>query len=210
MYLDRVEWTKTEKIQDNQEENRAEETAEVQGEEDRPEETAGVQEKEEEVNLSLLPAKEYRKPESIKAKQNELEAFAKFNVYKEVKDIRQERLSSRWVLTDKSTQDQKKVKAQLVCRGFEELVKVQSDSPTGSRETLHMLLTVAALKEWKIKSGDVKNGYLQGEMLDKEVYMEPPLEAKKPDNMEVEESSIRDEQCRQKVRRESIISVTVG
>ena len=42
-----------------------------------------------------------------------------------------------------------------------------------------MLLAVAATKEWKIKSGDVKNAYLQGEMIDREVYMEPPLEMKK-------------------------------
>ena len=83
-------------------------------------------------------------------------------------------------MTDKSDEKTKKVKARLVCRGYEETVKVQSDSPTGSRETLHMLLSIAASKGWQIQSGDVKNAYLQGEEAKREVFMEPPKEAKKP------------------------------
>ena len=103
----------------------------------------------------------------------------KGQVYDEVKDVGQERLSSRWILTDKSTPTDKKIKARLVCRGFEELVKVQSDSPTGSKETLHMLLALAASNDWTVKSGDVKNAYLQGAQLDREVYMEAPPEVRK-------------------------------
>ena len=61
------------------------------------------------------------------------------------------------ILTDKSTTEEVKVKARLVCRGFEETVKVQADSLTGSKETLHILLSMAASRNWKIKSGDVKN-----------------------------------------------------
>lgn len=60
---------------------------------------------------------------------------------------------------------EKKVKARLVCRGLEENVRVQGDSPTCSKETLHMLLALASTKGLKIKSGDVKNTYLQGEKL---------------------------------------------
>ena len=71
------------------------------------------------------------------------------------------------------------IKARLVCRGFEEMVKVQADSPTGSKETLHMLLALAATNDWTVKSGDVKNAYLQRAQLDREVYMEAPAEAKK-------------------------------
>ena len=42
-----------------------------------------------------------------------------------------------------------------------------------------MLLSIAATKGWKVKSGDVKNAYLQGEPLNRDVFMEPPQEAKK-------------------------------
>ena len=130
--------------------------------------------------MVLIPAKEHHKPECVAAKARELEAFKDFEVYREVEDKGQERLSSRWVLTDKSTSEVKKVKARLVCRGFEEAVQVQADSPTGSKETLHMLLAIAASKGWLIKSDDVKNAYLQGEQIDREVYMEPPVEVRRP------------------------------
>ena len=131
---------------------------------------------EEEVNVVIIPTSEHGRPECKQAKMKELEAFDKFDVYEEVEDIGQERLSSRWVLTDKSTEEEKRVKARLVCRGFEEAVQIQADAPTGGRETLHILLALAASKSWKIKSGDVKNAYLQGTPLERDVYMEPPME----------------------------------
>ena len=115
----------------------------------------------------------------VKSKEKELKAFKKFQVYEEVTDYGQEKLSSRWVMTDKSNGKRTKVKARLVCRGFEEAIEVQADSPTGNKETLCLLLSIAATKGWKIKSGDVKNAYLQGELLNRDVFMEPPPEAKK-------------------------------
>ena len=53
------------------------------------------------------------------------------------------------------------------------------DSPTCSKETLHLLLALASTKGWRIKSADVKNAYLQGEKLEREVWMEPLIERKK-------------------------------
>ena len=96
----------------------------------------------EEVNRVLIPAKEHGSPECIEAKKKELRAFNDFRMFTEVKDVGQDRLLSRWVMTDKSISKVKKVKARLVCRGFEEPVEVQSDSPCGSKETLHLLLTI--------------------------------------------------------------------
>lgn len=153
IYLDKVEWRKAETVEEEQEE--------------------------EEAMVGMIPVKEQRTPQCEEAKRRELEAFRKFKVYEEVQDVGQERLSSRWIVTDKSTPTEKKIKARLVCRGFEELVKVQSDSPTGSKETLHMLLALAASNDWTVKSGDVKNAYLQGSQLDREVYMEAPPEERK-------------------------------
>ena len=138
------------------------------------------EEQEEEANIALIPAKEHGREECKAAKNKELEAFDEFGVYEEVEDRGQEVLSSRWIMTDKSTETEKKVKERLVARGFEEKVKVQADSPTGSRETLHLLLAIGATKAWKIKSGDVKSANLQGERLDREVYMQPQPERRGP------------------------------
>ena len=72
------------------------------------------------------------------------------------------------------------MKARLCARGFEESIQVQTDSPTGNRETLRLLIALAASQGWEIKTVDFSNAYLQGEKLKREVYMEPPPEAKKP------------------------------
>ena len=142
----------------------------------------------EEVNIVLIPTKEHGSPECIAAKKKEMDAFNQFDVYLEVEDTGQVRLSLRWVITDKSTpedieKNEKMVKARLVCRGFEETVEVQADSPTGSKKTLRMLLAIAATKGWTIKSEDIKNAYLQGEEIDRLVYMEPPAKLKRPNKL---------------------------
>ena len=50
---------------------------------------------EEEVNVVIIPTSEHGRPECKHAKMKELEVFDKFDVYEEVEDIGQERLSSR-------------------------------------------------------------------------------------------------------------------
>ena len=66
---------------------------------------------EEEAFLTLIPTKEHGREECVMAKLKELEAFKDFQVYEEVDDVDQDRLSHRWILTDKSTNTEKKVKA---------------------------------------------------------------------------------------------------
>ena len=99
--------------------------------------------------MVTIPKKDHGLNMCVKAKEKELEAFKKFQVYKEVKDYSQETLSSRWVMTDKSKGKRTKVKARLVCQGFSEVIEVQADSPTGNKETLRLLLSIAATKGCK-------------------------------------------------------------
>ena len=69
----------------------------------------------EEANVVTIPKKDHGLDVYIKAKEKELEAFKKFQVYEEVTDYSQEKLSSRWVMTDKSNGKRTQVKARLVC-----------------------------------------------------------------------------------------------
>ena len=101
-------------------------------------------------------------------------------------------ISSRWVVTEKSPQE---FKARLVVRGFEEEVYPHSDSPTASRESFKTFLALAAIQIFHIKNMDVKSAFLQGTPLDREVYMEPPWELKKPGIVEVEENCVRSIRC---------------
>ena len=54
---------------------------------------------------------------------------------------------------------------------------VRSDSPTAGKESLKLALIVAANEGFVVKSGDVKAAYLQGQDLQRRVYVQPPEEA---------------------------------
>ena len=51
---------------------------------------------------------------------------------------------------------------------------IRSDSPTGCKLGLRLLLSICASQGWKCKSIDYKNAFLQGIPLDREVHMLPP------------------------------------
>ena len=129
---------------------------------------------EEEVNILYVPAGDHCKPEVIEAKDKELENWKTFNVYKEVEDKGQKTISTRWVITEKTIDRNKVVKARLVVRGFEEEDKVQSDSPTAAKSTLRLVMALAANEQWKLETIDIKAAFLQGKELDRDIFVTPP------------------------------------
>ena len=68
----------------------------------------------------------------------------------------------------------KKVKGSLVAKGFQEQFKPQSDAPTILRDSLKTVLTLAANEKHHIASVDITGAFLQGEQLDREVFVKPP------------------------------------
>ena len=70
------------------------------------------------------------------------------------------------------------VKARLVLRGFEEQDKVRSDSPTCRKVNIRTFLTIAQAKGWTINSLDVKAAFLQGNQIQRDVFIRAPREAK--------------------------------
>ena len=112
------------------------------------------------------------------AKQAELESWKTHGVYSEVSDEGQKTVSTRWVCTLKEKEGKVVPKARLVARGFEEQkLDIEKDSPTCSTESLKMVLAVIAEKEWQPHSIDVKTAFLQGDTMEREVYLKPPKEA---------------------------------
>ena len=68
-------------------------------------------------------------------------------------------------------------KARLVARGFEEeMEEWEKDAPTCNAKTLKFCLTVIKLKKWTCYTLDVKTAYLQGDEIQREVYLKPPNE----------------------------------
>ena len=57
---------------------------------------------------------------------------------------------------------------------------IQSDSPTVSKASVKITCAIAAANGWKLEAKDYRSAFLQGEQLDRELFIEPPLEARIP------------------------------
>ena len=70
-------------------------------------------------------------------------------------------------------------KARLVAPGFEELDRdnIRLDSPTSCKENFRLVLTIIVSHKWKIKSLDIKSAFLQGQPINREIFLKPPIEA---------------------------------
>ena len=114
-----------------------------------------------------------------KEKKSEIEKWIENNVFEVVAacDIPEEvePISVSWVLTDNG----EKRKARLVARGFEEepLRSESTHSPTGRKESLRLLFSIVASMNWTIKTIDITSAFLQGQQIDRLVYLVPPKEA---------------------------------
>ena len=112
-----------------------------------------------------------------KAKDKEMENWCSNSVYEEVPNEGQKLISTRWVVTEKVKEGKTITKARLVARGFEENTSsLRKDSPTCSRESVRILLAIAASNQWICNVVDVKAAYLQGNVIEREVYLKPPPE----------------------------------
>lgn len=113
------------------------------------------------------------------AKDEELTKWKEMRVYEEVPYNNQCTISCRWVLTKKTNRGKTVYKARLVARGYEEdTLQLKTDSPTCSKESLRLLFSILAANNWSLHSIDIKSAFLQGQPLEREVYLKPPKHAK--------------------------------
>ena len=119
----------------------------------------------------------FENKEVLEAKERELQSWRENSVYDEVEDLGQKAISTRWIVTEKFKGGEKICKARLVARGFEEeMAEWEKDAPTCNAELLKMCLTIIKLKKWNCYTLDVKTAYLQGDVIEREVYLKPPVE----------------------------------
>ena len=88
-------------------------------------------------------------------------------------------MSLRWVCSFKDIDNTLVAKGRLVAKGFEEKFNEQipKDSPTCSKEALRIVIALIAQNKWKLNSIDIKTAFLQGEEIDREIFVMPPKEA---------------------------------
>ena len=111
------------------------------------------------------------------AKEREMKNWYDNEVFEEVENVGQKAVSVRWVITEKTVNNSVITKARLVARGFEEnTLSMRKDSPTCTKESIRLALSIASCKKWEVNSIDVKAAYLQGNAINRDVYLKPPPE----------------------------------
>ena len=115
----------------------------------------------------------------LEAKMKELQNLHRHNVVTEVEDDGQFTVESRWVLTEKFKDGNKITKARLVAKGFQEKNNkdLRKDSPTILKVNLRLIACISSCYGWKVKALDIRSAFLQGQMIDRDVYLKPPVEA---------------------------------
>ena len=114
------------------------------------------------------------------AMKDEIAKYREFNAFEEVEDAGQKSVPIRWVVTRKNDDGKNQpVKARMCIRGDLEKNKeyVRADSPSAGKETLRLALMIAANEGFSVKGADIKSAYLQGQELDRQIFVRPPPEA---------------------------------
>ena len=77
-------------------------------------------------------------------------------VYETVDYNNQKPISLRWVHSSKIANGNKKTKARLVVKGFQEQNNIKGDSPTCTNESLRLILNITPVIQWTKQSIDIK------------------------------------------------------
>lgn len=129
-----------------------------------------------EETVLLLSETDECKQVVIDAKEKEFSNLCDHNVFQWVDDVGLTTVSCKWVITEKERNGVTLLKARLVARGFEEVVECRTESPTCSRQALRMVFVSATSMSWKLESLDITSAFLQGNLLERDVFVRPPAE----------------------------------
>ena len=141
--------------------------------------------KEELTEISIygveIPTKHHGRLDVIEAKKMEMKNLRFYDTWTEVPYTGQALVGTKWVITESEKQDGQKqaVKGRLCCKGYEETLKPQSDSPTISRSNILVFTAVAANQNFHLWAIDIKGAYLQSNVLDRDIFIRPPLTSRK-------------------------------
>ena len=122
-------------------------------------------------------------PKWTQAMNEELEALQKNSTWDLIhKPIGKKTVGYRWVFTVKLKADGSidRYKARLVAKGYTQRYGIDYEetfAPVAKINTVRILISLAATKDWPLRQFDVKNAFLNGN-LEEEVYMDMPPEVK--------------------------------
>ena len=114
----------------------------------------------------------------LMAKMKELNNLKLHKVYEQVEDSDVNKIETTWIITESWKKGIKETKARLVARGFQEKqIQQRKDSPTCLKASLRLIFCIAATEKWSVKILDIKSAFLQGQPIQRDVFLKPPKEA---------------------------------
>ena len=137
-----------------------------------------------EVLVTTIPYFQHGIPEIQEARKKEIEKLEGFGAFKPVQmsslseEQKAKMIATTWTVVHKPHANDGKgmYKARLCARGDREKELFRTDSPTCSKGSLRLGLTVAASKKWKLYSLDFTSAFVQGQDIERELYLLPPPE----------------------------------
>lgn len=136
-----------------------------------------------------VPFEQRNTAEVKQAQKDELDKLInKFQSFKAVKESqmtaaqKSKILATTWsvvIKPGKGIDGTDKVKARLCARGDREVGDFRTDSPTASKSSLRLALTVCASYGWILNSIDFSSAFVQGKDIDRELYLRPPPDVRK-------------------------------
>ena len=139
-----------------------------------------------EVLVTTIPYFQHGIPEIQEAKKKEIEKLEGFGAFKPVQmsslsEQKAKMIATTWTVVHKPHANEGKgmYKARLCARGDREEELFRTDSPTCSKGSLRLGLTIAASKKWKLYSLDFTSAFVQGQDIERELYLLPPPEFRK-------------------------------
>ena len=115
--------------------------------------------------------------EILNAKEKELQSWRSEKIFDEIENNSQLTMSVCRVLKQKLVDGKCSTKARLSARGFEEVESFNIESPTCSRGSVRVTITLMVSNKWNLNAIDIKTAFLQGKKTDKTVIIKPPKEA---------------------------------
>ena len=115
--------------------------------------------------------------EILNAKEKGLQSWRSEKIFDEIENNGQLTISVCWVLKQKLVDGKCSTKARLSARGFEEVESFNNESPTCSRGSVHVTITLMVSNKWNLNAIDIKTAFLQGKKTDRTVIIKPPKEA---------------------------------
>ena len=80
-----------------------------------------------------------------------------------------------WVLKQKLVDEKWSTKARSCAWGFKEIESFKTESPSCSKESVHVAITLIASNKWILSAINIKTAFLQGKKIDR-MIIKPPRE----------------------------------